>query len=872
MSLVGNPVNSAYENDRIKEGMRSLSSIMNPSASQNASYQLERKRFLEGNAQEQRNKANQAFATSDSGKRILSEIMGYAEDAGVDLGPLLGKVSWDPNFQQSTAGVRNLSTGKQRQGAYEIMTAPETLPGLPGPDDTQRIGAATAYTNKYMGRDDVISAPMKNTMLETEEELEKTRIANNLTLGTDRILMDERLGEGKLTLEEKLGLAKIASDQKVGLAGVASTERVGLGNNTLQRELGGLEIESSERIANVEIASGEKVALNANEIAKVVGLDKNSVQKAVGLDKNIKVYEIAKLASQVEEKVGLDSNKVLETVGLDWNKVRKILGEDKNARWEDVEKGRIASEEKVALNYNQIRRELGLDENAIDKAVRLDANVVQKAVGLNKNLTLVEIAKLAEETAFKLGIDKNKVLEKIGLDENQITKLIGQDKNLKWSEVEKIRAENENQTRLKDIIVGKEIGMDKNDKWREVQLDKNANDKEIDELIATNAKEVGMAEVQVKKEVGLDQNVKDANAYRYRWDVNAKTEKWLHNNREITLKALPGQRLVVDEPTGKKLGITPDEDGLYVFEAGPDPSKPYKVVVGEGQIAYINEQTALELGVTKNEDGTYSIPGSRKYIPLSQRVAILKGDKGEAAFMEGTDEYGNLSLEQLASTEPAVGDEIIQHDVSKDLLSLGPSGEVKVLREGRLSKVLSPGQTFHSILPSNPSTSDITLSNRLPEPEPLAQNVKEEKEKKVKLPKTLGTAKDFNLDWNDRVAAFSEGAMEKLPAAVKQELKARTQEIFEQNYRNPEDPEAYGMSFNAAFEEVFGGGNPVHIDPIGWGDVTVPGKIYSNMKAAHRRGVNEGVDLKKLRAIFAKRLRSYKYDNEQIKTILDDIF
>lgn len=171
MSLVGNPVNSAYENNRIKEGMRSLSSIMNPSASQNASYQLERKRFLEGNAQAELNKAMSSLATSDVGKRLISDIFGYKEGDGVDVSPLLGRVAWDPNFQQSTAGVQNLSTGKQRQNAYEIMTSPETLPGLPGPDDTQRIGAATAYTNKYMPANTALTGPMRESMLETADQL-----------------------------------------------------------------------------------------------------------------------------------------------------------------------------------------------------------------------------------------------------------------------------------------------------------------------------------------------------------------------------------------------------------------------------------------------------------------------------------------------------------------------------------------------------------------------------------------------------------------------------------------------------------------------------------------------------------------------------
>jgi len=188
--------NNAYRDETVREGMGNLSSIMNPTASQNASYQLERKRFLEGNAQEQRNKANQAFATSDSGKRILSQIMGYAEEAGVDLGPLLGKVAWDPNFQQSTAGVRNLSTGKQRQGAYETLMSPGNLPGLPGPDDTQRLGAGLIYTGKPMTKDAALTGTMRQQLLENADQLARygidqgeitARMPQPFTVGQDSL-------------------------------------------------------------------------------------------------------------------------------------------------------------------------------------------------------------------------------------------------------------------------------------------------------------------------------------------------------------------------------------------------------------------------------------------------------------------------------------------------------------------------------------------------------------------------------------------------------------------------------------------------------------------------------------------------------------
>ena len=793
------PQNQAYSNRTVDEARRNLSSIFNPSASQNASYQLERKRFLEGEFQKAKNEAVAAAALDKVLGGSISRAMGLPE--GADTTALQGLYAYSDKPYQSAQGYTELGEGADRRRSANILMSPDA-----DFTDTERIGAGTVQTGKYMGRDDVISAPMKDAMLETQKELENQRIANDLALGKSRISMERDVGMDSNQVAKEIGLAGVSSDEKIGLAGIASQE---------------------------------KVALDANQVEKLIGLDGNAVEKAVGLDKNMKVLELGKLALKVEKELGIDANDVLEKVGLNKNLVTEIVGKNKNATYAEVEKLRIQSDERVGLDYNKIRKEIGLDANVVDRAVRLDANAVQKAVGLNKNLTLVEIAKLAEDTAFKLGIDKNKVLEKIGLDENQITKLIGQDKNIKWSEVEKIRAENEKETRLKEIIVGEKIGLDKNAKWREVQMEKNKNEREVDELIAANQKEVDMAGVAAEKEVGLDKNLKNKEASDYRWDVDAQTERWKHNNREISLKALPGQRLVVDRATGVKLGITPDEDGLYVFEAGPDPSKPYKVVVGEGQIAYVNEQTALELGLTKNEDGTYSVPGRVK---MSERILF--------------------------------------RDPGKDVLEVTDDG-VKTLKEGRLSQVLKPGDVYQSVVPSDESQ-DITLSNRLPGPEPLSQNVQKKEPKPID---TRSAQSDYYKDFTNQMMVFESGdeedikeriaeggsAIEGMSQMVKKNLERKTLKRLEELLQDRQDTRGYATKFQQAFEETVGTDQPVKVDGI-----AIPSALHKILMA----GVNDprmpatltDEQYKSVRKTYGKILKGYKYTESEIDDIIEELF
>lgn len=149
--------------------MRSLSSIMNPSASQNASYQLERKRFLEGDFQQGLNNAAAALSKDEAFMGAISRAMGLQE--GDDATALAGRMAYSPNMYESAQGYTELGEGADRRRSANILMSPDA-----DFTDTERIGAGTVQTGKYMGRDDVISEPMKNSMLETADQLARYQI------------------------------------------------------------------------------------------------------------------------------------------------------------------------------------------------------------------------------------------------------------------------------------------------------------------------------------------------------------------------------------------------------------------------------------------------------------------------------------------------------------------------------------------------------------------------------------------------------------------------------------------------------------------------------------------------------------------------
>lgn len=86
--------------------------------------------------------------------------------------------------------------------------------------------------------------------------------------------------------------------------------------------------------------------------------------------------------------------------------------------------------------------------------------------------------------------------------------------------------------------------------------------------------------------------------------------KWEHNNATLEINVEPGKQVVLSPAAGERLGLEPNDEGLYVLDGGPKPGS-IVVKVGEEDV-YLTEADATALGIEKNDAGTYMIPGRPK--------------------------------------------------------------------------------------------------------------------------------------------------------------------------------------------------------------------------------------------------------------------
>jgi len=266
-----------------------------------------------------------------------------------------------------------------------------------------------------------------------------------------------------------------------------------------------------------------------------------------------------------------------------------------------------------------------------------------------------------------------------------------------------------------------------------LELRKIANEKEIAVLNsqienANNAMKnsTEIYRIQQETQVTSDNNDKKSKDFRYQVDQKTGLEKWLHNNRQIEVTPIPGQKIMLDHATGKALNIQPNENGEYILDGGPAPTKEVFIKVGEEDI-YLTKDQASVMGITKNDQGQYVIPGK----------PILSMNET----MFGTGEGGEQEI--IASTVPAQDPQIIKQKPNE--------------------KILTPD-------PENPNKT-ITLADAYPEPEQL--DAQGNKKVKTKSKITFGASgiRAFNDAFDEEASEESESGLGKLPPGVKSKLK-----------------------------------------------------------------------------------------------------
>jgi len=86
--------------------------------------------------------------------------------------------------------------------------------------------------------------------------------------------------------------------------------------------------------------------------------------------------------------------------------------------------------------------------------------------------------------------------------------------------------------------------------------------------------------------------------------------QWEHENATLEINVEPGKQVILSPKAGERLGLEPNDEGLYVLDGGPKPGS-IVVKVGEEDV-YLTEADAKALGIEKNDNGIYMIPGRAK--------------------------------------------------------------------------------------------------------------------------------------------------------------------------------------------------------------------------------------------------------------------
>jgi len=102
----------------------------------------------------------------------------------------------------------------------------------------------------------------------------------------------------------------------------------------------------------------------------------------------------------------------------------------------------------------------------------------------------------------------------------------------------------------------------------------------------------------------------EAKSAEYKVNEEIKLEKWKVQNATIEIAVEPGKKIVVNEEAGKRLGLQPNENGLYVLNGAPKPNSAV-IKVGEEDV-YLTKEQAEAIGIKANAEGIYMIPGKAK--------------------------------------------------------------------------------------------------------------------------------------------------------------------------------------------------------------------------------------------------------------------
>ena len=482
----------------------------------------------------------------------------------------------------------------------------------------------------------------------------------------------------------------------------------------------------------------------------------------------------------LEDKRERDFNEVKEA--------RLSLDQALNAQ---IELAKNAGEQSVALKLGTLKEENLLKLGQMDLSIQAADNLLKDNTNQIKNE--MENSRLTHEINLDAANEGAQNL----FEHNIKTKEADQ----KHERALQLQRSKEARLQIKDSV-DQAIQMAKNAGdlalTEKLELKKIENEKEIAVLnsqIEQNNNEMNMLvkilKLNNEKQLTADNNAQNSKDFRYQIDEKTGLEKWLHNNRQIEITPIPGQKVRLDQATGKKLNIQPNENGEYILDGGPAPTKEVFIKVGKEDI-YLTKDQASVMGITKNDQGQYVIPG-KPILGLNQT-------------MFGTGEGGEQEI--IASTVEAKEPEIIKQKANEKILTPDPNDPTKTITiadaftESEPQKLTKkkPDEEIWAPNPDPDNQTMIKVADATPELDEQG-NKKAKNEKRVIYGKTqIRTVKDLYDADLGRHEDFA-----KLPKTVQIELKDSISEEVGKGYSSSKSKTYKNLetSYNAIAKEVF---------------------------------------------------------------------
>lgn len=122
--------------------------------------------------------------------------------------------------------------------------------------------------------------------------------------------------------------------------------------------------------------------------------------------------------------------------------------------------------------------------------------------------------------------------------------------------------------------------------------------------------ELGQSELADKKALETKKIETEDDRERFKIAEGFAFEKWKVENETLEMVVEPGKQIVLSPKAGERLGLSPNDQGLYILDGGPKRDS-VTIKVGDDDV-YLTKEQAEAIGIKPNAEGIYMIPGKAK--------------------------------------------------------------------------------------------------------------------------------------------------------------------------------------------------------------------------------------------------------------------